>query len=70
MTAYQVHQAAVTAPDREQARLLCLDMDRGLRAGDALHLAVAMRLQCRQFLSFDHNLNRHAQQEGLQLVAL
>jgi hypothetical protein len=70
MMTYQVHQAAVTAPDMEQACLLCLDMDRGLRAGDALHLAVAMRLQCSQFFSFDHNLNRHAQQAGLRLVAL
>jgi predicted nucleic acid-binding protein len=70
MTIYQVHQAAVTAPDIEHACRLCLDMDRGLRAGDALHLAVAIRLQCSQFFSFDHNLNGKAQQAGLQLVAL
>jgi predicted nucleic acid-binding protein len=45
-------------------------MSRGLRAGDALHLAVALGRQCSYFFSLDHQLNRHAQTAGLRLVTL
>lgn len=70
MMRYQVQEFSLTAPDVAQARAFCLDMGRGLRAGDALHLAVALRLQCSHFFSFDHDLNRHAERAGLRLIRL
>jgi|GEM_PF-119743 predicted nucleic acid-binding protein len=70
MMVYQVQQVPVHAADVTLARGLCMDMGRGLRAGDALHLAVAMRLQCSHFFSLDHNLNRNAEAAGLHLVSL
>lgn len=70
MMVYQVQQLPVQADDMTLARSLCMDMGRGLRAGDALHLAVAMRLQCSHFFSLDHTLNRNAEVAGLRLVTL
>ena len=70
MMVYQVQQILVQAVDMTLARSLCMDMGRGLRAGDALHLAVAIRLQCSHFFSLDHNLNRNAETAGLGLVQL
>jgi len=70
MMAYQVREFPLTPQDVARARALCLDMGQGLRAGDGLHLAVAMRLECSHFFSFDHNLNRHAERAGLRLTTL
>ena len=70
MMTYQVREIALSAPDMECARSLCLDIERGLRAGDALHLAAALRFQCSHFFSFDHNLNRNAELAGLRLTTL
>jgi uncharacterized protein len=56
--------------DFQEASLMCEDVSRKIRGGDALHLVVAQRVGCRQFLSFDHALNTQAVQIGLELVAL
>ena len=56
--------------DFQEAALLCEQVSHGLRAGDALHLAVAQRVGCTHFLSFDKALNRQAEQMGFELVAL
>jgi uncharacterized protein len=65
----------VSVPSHEdadflEAGLMCEDVSRKIRGGDALHLAVAQRVGCRQFLSFDQILNAQAVQMGLELVAL
>ena len=70
MTVHQVSELAVDAVDFQQAASLCRDMDQGLRSGDALHLAVAMRHRCSHFFSFDKNLNRNAHNLGLSLITL
>ncbi len=70
MMVYQVQALSVDRADMALARTLCMDMGRGLRAGDALHLAVALGRQCSHFFSLDHQLNRHAQTAGLRLVTL
>lgn len=70
MMAYQVREIPLQSSDVRQAMALCHDMDKGLRAGDALHLAVAMRYQCSHFFSFDHSLNRNAELAGLRLTRL
>ncbi len=70
MMVHQVREIALGAPDVARARDLCLDMGRGLRSGDALHLAAALRFQCSHFFSFDHNLNRNAELTGLRLTSL
>jgi uncharacterized protein len=60
----------VLAQDFSRAAQLCRVAVSGLRAGDALHLAVALRQNCKQLLSFDRNLNINAQATGLKLVTL
>ncbi len=50
------------------AAQLCRVPDSGLRAGDALHLAVAQRLQCDAMWSLDRNLNLNARAAGLETV--
>jgi uncharacterized protein len=56
--------------DFQEASLMCEDVSRRIRGGDALHLVVAQRVGCSQFLSFDHALNAQAVQMGFELVAL
>lgn len=56
--------------DFQEAAALCERIGSGLRGGDALHLAVAQRLGCTHFLSFDKVLNQQAQQAGLMLIAI
>lgn len=52
------------------AAKLCGEPGRGLRAGDALHLAVALRAQCSGFASLDNALNRNATNCGLHVVQI
>jgi uncharacterized protein len=56
--------------DMQQAQWLCMQTQRGLRAGDALHLALAQRNNCSHFFSLDQTLNRNAQGAGMQLISL
>lgn len=56
--------------DFATAAQLCRIPHTALRAGDSLHLAVAQRLQCKQLLSFDKNLNLNARAAGLNVLTV
>jgi uncharacterized protein len=58
----------VQATDYATAAQMCRLPQAGLRAGDALHLAVALRSGCDALLAFDQNLNKNARASGLQLI--
>ena len=49
-----------------QAAELLKDSALGLRAGDALHLAVALHSRCTRLTSFDHAMHRAAKALGLK----
>lgn len=61
---------AVETQDFFEAARLCADPAVKMRAGDALHLAVAMRCQCTEFLSLDLVLNDNAKRLGLGTITL
>ena len=61
---------SVETQDFYEAARLCADPATKMRAGDALHLAVAMRCQCTEFLSLDIVLNDNAQRLGLDAITL
>ena len=54
--------------DHQRARELVRQAASGLRAGDALHLAVALRLGADQFATLDRVLAGNAAAQGLTLV--
>jgi predicted nucleic acid-binding protein len=58
----------VAATDFSLAAQMCRVPQAGLRAGDALHLAVALRSECGAMLCFDELLNRNAEANGLALI--
>ncbi len=58
----------VQAADYSTAAQLCRMPQAGLRAGDALHLAVALRSGCDALLAFDQNMNTNARASGLLLI--
>jgi uncharacterized protein len=58
----------VAATDFSLAAQMCRIAQSGLRAGDALHLAVALRSECGALLCFDELLNRNAEASGLALI--
>jgi uncharacterized protein len=58
----------VAATDFSLAAQMCRVAPSGLRAGDALHLAVALRSECGAMLCFDELLNRNAEASGLALI--
>ena len=62
------HQFDVMADDFLYAAELCGTSCTGLRAGDALHLAVALRRDCKFLASLDKVMNESAVQLGLKLV--
>ncbi|MDO5691225.1 MAG: type II toxin-antitoxin system VapC family toxin [Pseudomonadota bacterium] len=74
--ARQAYDAAVTmtnqldviADDYLYAAELCRTSPAKLRAGDALHLAVALRHHCQALASLDNDMNVAAQHFGLQLT--
>jgi hypothetical protein len=51
--------------DLQRARMLCRNADSGLRAGDALHLAIALRLGVDQLATLDSVLAKNAAMHGL-----
>jgi uncharacterized protein len=61
--------APTSSEDFGNAARLCLQVDNGLRSGDALHLAVASRLACESLMSYDITLNKNAQAGGLAVIA-
>lgn len=54
--------------DFSLAAQMCRGVPSGLRAGDALHLAVAVRSECSAMLCFDTTLTRNAQASGLAVI--
>ena len=56
-----------TEADHRRARELCQYAPSGLRAGDALHLAIARRLQTSHFATLDQTLASNAAAHGLAL---
>ena len=62
------HCLDVIYDDFIHAAELCRTDDFGLRAGDALHIAVALRHDCKMLASLDKAMNASAQQLGLKLV--
>ncbi|QTD45306.1 type II toxin-antitoxin system VapC family toxin [Ottowia testudinis] len=64
-------ELTVIQDDFLYAARLCVDHQiAGLRAGDALHLAVALRHGCKALASLDKVMNTCAQALGLKLVNL
>ncbi len=61
--------ATTSSDDFGNAARLCLQVDGGLRSGDALHLAVASRLACESLISYDLTLNKNAKAGGLAVIA-
>lgn len=59
--------ALIQLEDHQLARQLCRQAASGLRAGDALHLAAALRLQATHLATLDHILARNAAAQGLKL---
>ena len=58
----------VAPADFSFAAQMCRGVPSGLRAGDALHLAVALRTDCDSMLGFDATLNRNAHASGLAVI--
>ena len=57
--------ALAAEEDYQRARLLCRHAASGLRAGDALHLAMALRLKLTHFATLDILLASNAATHGL-----
>lgn len=58
-------RVTVTAADFQLASELILQWETGLRAGDALHLAIAQNAHANRILSLDRGLIQAAQQLGI-----
>lgn len=54
--------------DHQRAREFCRQAASGLRAGDALHLALALRLETTHFATLDRVLADNAAKHGMSLA--
>ena len=70
LLSFDVLELPILSADMSEAARLCQCPENGLRAGDALHLAIALRLRCRHFFSLDKTLSRNAEAFGLQLIEI
>ncbi|MBI5329146.1 MAG: type II toxin-antitoxin system VapC family toxin [Betaproteobacteria bacterium] len=59
-----------TEADYQRAREFCRQAASGLRAGDALHLAVALRLEASHLATLDQVLAANAIQQGLAVALI
>lgn len=66
--AAMTHRLSTVDEDFAYAAQLCRDPDTRLRAGDALHLAIALRHHCRALASLDRDMNDAAQRLGLHVL--
>ena len=70
--AFSRHFAPLTVPtegDHQRARELCRHAVSKLRAGDALHLAIALRLGAKGFATLDDVLASNASAHGLVMMS-
>jgi predicted nucleic acid-binding protein len=58
----------VVTADFDQAAAWCTDAASGLRAPDALHLAIAQRVGCNTLASFDFIMQQAARRIGIALM--
>jgi uncharacterized protein len=66
----QVSLLAVAAADYDLATSLCRHASSGLRAGDALHLAIASRAQASHLVTLDKVMASNAEFMGIELVQM
>lgn len=64
--ASEVQLLPVDSSDFLQASYMCADAASGLRAGDALHLAIALRCQTSHVASLDQNMLKNARRLGIE----
>lgn len=64
------HWVTPIGTDFQFASQLCAAPTTKLRAGDALHLAIAKRLKCKQFFTLDDTLNANAAALGFKTVEI
>lgn len=65
---HQLPCLSINTVDYMKAAAMCRDAKSNLRASDALHLAIALRHNCKAMFSFDHVLKQQAQKQGLALI--
>ena len=64
----QVRLLPVASADYDHAAAMCRNAASGLRAGDALHLAVASRARASHLITLDKVMNLNASKMGFQIV--
>ncbi|WP_309683652.1 type II toxin-antitoxin system VapC family toxin [Polaromonas sp.] len=64
----EVSLLPLASVDYDQAAALCRNAASGLRAGDALHLAVAQRARASHLMTLDKVMALNAEKLGLQLL--
>jgi len=66
----QVRLVPVASADYDHAAAMCRNAGSGLRAGDALHLAVASRARASHLITLDKNMTLNAVKMGFQIVQI